>query len=160
MNKTTGWMVLAGSVVLASCASKPDYNGPATVTQSVMVDAPAAQVWQLVGDFNDLEKWNQAITISKQVSDVRYLTLADGGEIVEQLGSMDDAGMIYSYRILHSPLPVSSYEGTLRVIAKGDNQSEVVWSSTFMPKGATTEEAEQLISGIYQAGLQQLQGMY
>ncbi|MDO6683243.1 SRPBCC family protein [Oceanobacter sp. 5_MG-2023] len=160
MNKTLSTLVICGSALTASCAHMDSMDGQASVTESVKVNAPAAEVWALVGEFNDLNRWHPAVKLSKQVSDRRYLTLQDGAEIVEEETSRDNSGMNYSYRILSGPLPVEAYNATISVTSMGDSQSKVTWQSTFDAKGMSRPEAEAVISGVYRGGLDQLQRMY
>jgi len=61
--------------------------------------------------------------------------------------------MSLSYKILEGPLPVSNYESTIRVTDNGDGGSKVVWNSTFDANGASDDEAINIITGIYAAGL-------
>ncbi len=160
MKKTLSTLLICGSALTASCANMNGMHEQSIVTESVRVNAPAADVWQLVGEFNDLKRWHPAVKISKQVSDQRYLTLQDDTEMVEQETARDDSGMSYSYRIVSSPLPVAAYNATISVMAVGASQSEVTWRSSFDAKGVSKAEAEATIRGVYRAGLDHLQQMY
>lgn len=60
---------------------------------------------------------------------------------------------IYQYMITESPLPVTNYISTIKVV-KAKEGSTVVWSSTFIAKqGTADDEAKKVIAGIYTAGL-------
>lgn len=61
--------------------------------------------------------------------------------------------MSYTDIIIESPLPVTRYESTISVKGDGD-VAELSWSGTFDADGASDEEAESVIGGIYEAGLQ------
>ena len=63
--------------------------------------------------------------------------------------------MSYSYQIVESPLPVSGYESTLAVMDSGGG-SMITWSGDFAAKGAPDDQALEVISGIYEAGLNRL----
>ncbi|HXV91677.1 MAG TPA: SRPBCC family protein, partial [Pseudonocardia sp.] len=90
---------------------------------SVVVPAPAEEVWSLIRDFDGPPGWHPAIEVSElteggsgaEVGAVRKLTLGDGGVVVERLLTLDDAGRSYTYEILDSPFPVRRYVSTIHV---------------------------------------------
>lgn len=135
-----------------------------TVTKEASVSMSAADLWTKVGDFNGLNTWHPAIAKSEivqgtnnQVGAHRKLTLGDGAEIVEELAARDDAGMTLTYTIVQAPLPVTDYRSTITVVADGDAKSKITWSGTFKPAAGTeAAQAEEIIGGIYQAGLDNL----
>jgi hypothetical protein len=83
---------------------------------------------------------------------MRTLTTVDGGVLVEKRVQYSDEGMSYTYEIVESPLPVAHYVSTLAVMA-GANGSLITWSGQFAARGAEDDQAIEVISGIYQAGL-------
>jgi len=119
---------------------------------------PAANVWKLIGGFNDLTNWAPGVNKSELegqgVGAVRTLTLAQGGTIKEKLEAHDPAGMSYSYTIVSGPLPVSNYHSTLRVIADGAAACKVEWSSRFEPAGSfPAEKVTKIIDSMYRGGI-------
>lgn len=133
------------------------------VTKSVDVDASPATVWKLIGDFNHLDVWHPAVANStvkgtdNKVGAVRTLTLAGGGgEIVEKLQGYDAKGMHYTYAILSGPLPVDHYTSTLTVSDAGNGKAKVTWKGNFDAKGAPDEKAKEVISGVYEGGLNRI----
>ena len=90
---------------------------------------------------------------------VRTLHLAGGGEIRERLEQLDDEGKLYSYSIISSPLPVANYKSTIR-LEEGESGCVVTWESDFEPSGAPESDAVNAISGIYQAGFDNLKKMF
>ena len=130
------------------------------VTKSVTIKAPAADVWDEVNDFDDLDGWHPAVAeteITKgennQPGAQRLLTLGDGGTINEELLEYDDAGMSFTYKILKGVLPVKNYESTVMVEAAGANKSKATWTGTFDARGADDKTATETMAGVYQAGL-------
>lgn len=126
------------------------------VTKTATVDAPPAKVWQTIGDFCGIGTWHPAVEkcepSSKGGKSVRTLSLKGGGTIVEEQLARDEKKMDYSYTILESPLPVSDYKSTLTVAPSGSG-SKLTWTGTFKAKGAPDAKAEEVIGGIYEAGL-------
>jgi uncharacterized protein YndB with AHSA1/START domain len=120
------------------------------------------EVWKLIGGFNTLPDWHPAVEKSEleEEGNMRRLSLAGGGTIVEKLVSVDDKERVYSYSIIDSPLPVTNYEATIRVKDDGEGNTSVEWSSEFEAEGAPENEAMDVIAGIYQAGLDNLKKMF
>ena len=135
-----------------------------SVSKEAVVAMTPADLWKKVGDFNGMNTWHPAIAQSEivkgnnnEVGAHRKLTLGDGAVIVEELAARDDAGMSLTYIILEGPLPVTDYRSTLTVVAEGEGQSKLTWSSTFKPAaGAEPAKAQEVIGGVYQAGLDNL----
>jgi len=136
----------------------------ANVSMNATIQAPAAEVWKTLSDFNGLPKIVAAIVKSTMegfgVGAVRTLTLGDGARIVEQLESLDEEAQRLTYSIVDSPLPLENYLATVQVRDLGGNQCEVVWSSTFEPKGAPEAEAKKIVEGVYSLGFEGLKKMY
>lgn len=111
-------------------------------------------LWHLVGDPAGLSSWHPAIVQSPLSPDgrVRTCTLADGGEVVEEILEHDDSARRYSYRIVSSPLPMENYVSTLRVEPNAGG-STVTWESEFEPVGIEPVQLEGMIRGLYEAGL-------
>lgn len=130
----------------------------ATISKSIDVDAPAAKVWAMIGPFCSIKDWHPAIGQCTEKNDVRTLTTKDGkGQFVEK--QMGRTKMGYSYEIEKSPLPITGYKSTLKVVPKGADKSTVSWSSTFTPNPGKATDADASIAGIYQAGLDNIQKM-
>ena len=128
------------------------------VSREVEVAAPPADVWARIGDFCAIGDWHPAIeTCTEEQVDgavQRRLALVGGGEIVEEKAE-GAPEMGYGYSILSGPLPVANYTSTLSVAPSGDG-SVVSWMGSFDASGATDAEAEEVIGGIYDAGLQSI----
>lgn len=150
----SGILTLAGSLLLASTLGA----SAASVQKSIDVKASADKVWAMIGPFCSIKDWHPAIGQCTEASGVRTLTTKDGkAQFVEKQTASDDKGMMYSYAIEKSPLPITSYVSTIKVVPKGDGMSTVEWSSTYTPDQGKEEAAETAIGGIYQAGLDNIQ---
>ncbi len=135
----------------------------AKVEMETELGVSADKVWELIGGFNALPDWHPAIEKSEldEEGKVRKLSLAGGGTVIEKLEKMDDGERVYSYSITDSPLPVSNYTATITVKEGADGNSAVVdWSSSFDAKDASVNEAMDAISGIYQAGFDNLKKIF
>ena len=141
------------------------------VTKSVEINAPAADVWNRVKDFNALNTWHPGIAKDEiiegknnEVGAVRLLTTGDGGQLHEKLLGFDAAGMSFKYGIIDEGGPVSNYESILKVEAVSATTSKVIWSGSFTPNnsgpppaaGAENVTPTSVFESIYQAGLDNL----
>lgn len=124
------------------------------------LNVSADEAWRLIGGFNTLPDWHPAVEKSELTEEgqTRTLSLAGGGTIVEKLEKMDDGSRTYTYSIVDSPLPVANYSATIKVSGEGDDCT-IEWSGEFDPVGAE-DEAVDVIRGIYQAGLDNLNKMF
>jgi hypothetical protein len=131
----------------------------ASVSMSINLNAPADEVWKLIGGFNALPDWHPAIVKSDLEEDgkVRRLELDGGAVIMERLEAHDDAARMYRYVITESPLPLEGYVAVIRVgEGEGGQGTRVEWSSEFTPSGVPEADAVELTRGIYQAGFDAL----
>ncbi len=155
-----------GFVVAALATSAVAAGETLSVTEKVDLSVPPAKAWAAIKDFDGWQNWHPAIAstaISKgngyTKGTVRVLTTKDGAKITEELLAYSGKSMNYKYRITDSPLPVTGYVSTIKVVKSKDG-STVVWSSTFKAKAGTSDaDAKKVISGIYTTGLENLQSM-
>jgi mxaD protein len=150
-----------------SVAAAPELH----VKKSITIAAPADKVWDAAKNFNALNTWHPALAgdeivsgTNNRVGAVRLLTLKGGGTIKEKLLEFDDTGHRYRYAIMESVLPVSRYSSNFVVTSLGNDKTLVTWSGRFKRKNVGDSPADNendktatdTISGIYQAGLQNL----
>lgn len=141
------------------------------VKEEVVINAPAAKVWDKVNNFGDLGAWHPAVKKTEIVSGTnnkkgaeRLLTLQDGGTIKEKLHSYNAKKMNYEYSIVEGVLPVSHYISTVSVKSQGKSKTLVVWKGTFKRKdtganpaaGQGDDDAVKAITGVYRGGLDNL----
>ena len=121
----------------------------------------ADQVWNMIGHFNALPDWHPNVEKSelKEAGQVRKLSLAGGGTIIEKLEKVDDKTRTYSYTIQDSPLPVKNYRAELTVHDEKDGCS-VEWSSEFDAAGVGDSDAMKAVQDVYQAGFDNLKKMF
>jgi hypothetical protein len=142
----------------------------AKVFVSTVVDAPAAQVWGIVRDFNGLPNWTPFAAESRiehnaradQVGCIRNFRLKDGGVIRERLLALSDYDFAMSYTILESPMPVEDYVATLRLIPITDgDRSYVEWTAEFNCRPERERElTDQIGRNVFAAGLRALQARF
>ncbi len=127
------------------------------MTQAKVVhgfEVSADRLWNLIGDFGDVEKWSSSgscVQTGEGVGSLRTLTMDDGRIIVDRLEEVGDR--TYSYSIVESPLPFHTYLAKMEVIPTSEEACELIWSSEFEPKGISDEKAIQFITGVYHWGI-------
>lgn len=139
------------------------------VYTSSVIDAPAAEVWARIRDFNGLPGWVPAVADSRielgQPSDrvgcIRNFTLQDGGRLREQLLALSDYDFSVTYSILESPMGVENYIATLKLapITEGD-RCFAEWTADFdCAPGREAELARTIGQGVFQAGFDSLKSI-
>jgi hypothetical protein len=107
---------------------------------SSVINAPAAEVWRVVRDFNALPKWTPFVAESRieqnmpadQVGCVRNFRLKDGGLIREQLLALSDYDLSFTYSMLESPMGVENYVASLSLTPVTDgNATFAEWQAEF-----------------------------
>lgn len=146
------------------------------VKETIEINAPASEVWAVIGDFQTADVWLPMVTGSEGVGGndkgaTRSLVLSPEASIHEELKKHSDEKMSYSYKIPNSThdvsiLPVNNYSSTLSV-KDGDNGSIVTWKGAFYrgypnndpPAELSDEAAVKAVTAVYQAGLTALKEM-
>ncbi len=130
------------------------------VSMKTHLPVSASQVWQIIGGFNALPDWHPDVEKSEleEEGQVRKLSLAGGGTIIERLEKIDDDARTYSYTITDSPLPLANYVATIKVTGEGEG-CKVEWSSEFEPVGGESEAVD-IVQDIYKTGLDNLKKMF
>ena len=109
--------------------------------RSVVVDADAGKVWDLVRDFGGPATWFPAVPAGviedgfqpDQVGCVRRFGEGDGVPR-EKLTALDDVDRSYTYTLVSGPFRVRDYLATLRVTPIHDGgpaRCLVEWSNTY-----------------------------
>lgn len=172
-------MALAAGIVFAA-AAMASAHGPSRLKteMSVTLDATPDEVWQAIGQFDDMS-WHPAVASTQMQPEgapadqpdesTRILHLnAESGDptITEQLMAIDPQKRMYKYMITDvavEVLPVTNYSSTLQVNDK-EGKAEVVWKAGYYrgfpnndpPAGQDDEAATAAVTGVYQAGLDAL----
>ncbi|WP_295993544.1 SRPBCC family protein [Rugamonas sp.] len=129
------------------------------VSVSMQLGVSAERAWAMVGGFHGLLDWSSGLKscTAEQGGRVRRLLAADGMEILERLEAFSESERFYSYSIIESPLPVTNYQSTLKVIPVfGQEQCHVEWSCNFYAPAEHEAQMEAAFQGLYQGGLDQL----
>lgn len=131
------WLLTA----VVSTAAAAQGCGPTRlkVAESVTLDAPPAQVWSRVGNFQDVSWDRDTIATSGSGGNTpdlakRTVTLKGGARFAESLYKYDAAAMTYSWHIDTidvTRLPVQNVSATLEVLPGDDGHSVVRLKAAF-----------------------------
>lgn len=132
------------------------------VVKSTVLEAPVEDVWGVLRDFNGHDQWHPAVADSEverglpsdRIGCVRRFHLADGSELREQLLTLSDADMAFSYCLLDTPVPLLNYVAHVRLAPVTDEDWTFWhWESRFdTPKGMDAELRQTVAENIYQGG--------
>src|SRR5262245_20067334 len=133
--------------LLAMTALLLDTASASAITVKKRTEAPGLppQIWEVVGDFCAIKKWQPAVAdcIETKEDDatIRTLMLKDGGKLRDKLTGAEGAG--YTYENLESSLPVKNYKSKLWLEVDDEpNRSIIYWQADFDASGASDEEAK------------------
>ena len=134
------------------------------VYRSAVLNAPIADVWDILRDFNGHESWHPAVAESRieegapgdRIGAVRDFRLRDGSRIREQLLALSDVETSFTYCILEAPVPLRNYVATVRLrAATMENACLWEWRARFDPPAAEKETLSRFIAqDIFEAGFQ------
>ncbi|MGL4240517.1 MAG: SRPBCC family protein, partial [Beijerinckiaceae bacterium] len=119
------------------------------VVRSTIVDAPVDRLWAVLRDFNGHENYHPIVAKSAiergypsdKVGCIRRFSLKDGSELREQLLSLSDLEMSYSYCLFETPIPLFNYVSHVRLLPVTDgNRSFWHWESRFTTPSGREQE--------------------
>ncbi len=90
------------------------------VVRSSVIDVPVDRLWAVLRDFNGHDQYHPIVRRAPSSAAIRptrsaafrKFTLQDGSELREQLLSLSDLEMTYSYCLLDTPIPLFNYVPT------------------------------------------------
>ena len=127
------------------------------------IDAPADQVWSVLGAFNCLPAILPKLVAKSELDNtglVRSLTITDGVgrpyKRYEQLIKYDALTRTLVYRLIDRPrsrVPVRDYTATIKVKKITSGRCRVAWSGRFQPKHGTPNEVRAQVESVYAAAI-------
>jgi len=134
------------------------------IVKSTIMEAPVEAVWEVLRDFNGHDRWHPAVAdshiergqSSDKVGCVRRFHLVDGSELREQLLTLSDADMAFTYCLLDTPVPLLNYVAHVRLTPVTDGDLTFWWwESRFdTPAGEEQRLKDMVSEQIYQAGFE------
>jgi hypothetical protein len=124
-----------------------------TIAIAKKLTIPSDKAWEAIRRIGRLDVWFPSIATCRVEGDGvgahRYMTLRRGGDITDRVVDIDHARRRLTYQRVRSPLPVSSYKGTVEVFESFDSRALVVWTIDFESEpNVSASVAEALQTGI------------
>ncbi len=166
------WSLLVAALLALAMTLTAHAHGPTRqkVTETVEINAPAAKVWEVIGNFQDMD-WHPTFSKTEgangnEVGATRKLTVKAGGVIDETLTKYKADARLLKYEITKVDVkvfPVNNYSSTLSVAEK-DGKSVVTWKGAFYrgylnndpPPELNEEAAIKAVTALYRSGLDAL----
>ena len=161
-------LVIAALAMPALAADAPEMS----IEHSIVINAPAEAVWQVVSDFNGLPRWLPVIVESRlilgknrEVGAIRELTRANGTKVQEKLISYEPWNMSLGYTYIGGQVGATDYFPTITVSEDGNGKSKVVWKARFKriaywtddpPAGQDDATPLNALNKVYAMGLENL----
>ena len=89
--------------------------------------------WKIVSNWSDISWVMGATSMEDLGNDIRRVHFGDVA-LEEKLDSATEETHTLVYSVLKSAMPVSMYQGTLRLKCKGDNKLVLYYDSVFLPR--------------------------
>ena len=123
----------------------------ASVTEEVVVDRKADEVWDAVRDVGAVHTRLAPGFVTKAVYEngVRKVTFATGVEVREPIISLDEARRRLVWTAQGGL--TTHYNASMQVMAEGD-RTRVVWTADFMPDSAASRIGAAMKAGIAAVG--------
>ena len=109
--------------------------------KTLKVNVPAEKIWQVLEDYNGIEKFAMTIKSSASVNEIstglgakRSCTFNDGSSLVEEIIEYQ-AGQGYKMDISNHSMPLKSMQSEMKVTVIDENSSEIYMSADFVVKG-------------------------
>lgn len=115
-----------------------------TVKLDIAVASKPEDVWEVLGPFDALPRWNPAYAESTLSQDsqgrtIRTSKLSNGLMIVDRLLEHSDEARFYRYKHEKSPIPLEYMDGELMVFGTGD-ESRIQWTLMYEIAAGAPEE--------------------
>jgi carbon monoxide dehydrogenase subunit G len=132
--------------------------------EAIEIAAPPDKVWAIVKDFGGAHRWVPGVAATALNGTTRVLKLDAGGQVVEELETIDDANMSLRFRMKDpGPVPVNNFSAQISVSSSGSG-SLVRWRGAFYraylnndpPPEQSDEAAVKAITGMFKGGLEKL----
>lgn len=114
MTSLPKFSAIAAGMLCATTAWPADFQ----VKRSLELPTSTPQVWQLIGDFCDIDDWHPKVSsCALKVMDgslARVLTIDTGDQMIQKRIAQEE-GLSYTYRTVSSSLPIENFTATLSI---------------------------------------------
>jgi hypothetical protein len=129
---------------------------------STTIDAPVDSVWRLISEFGAARFLPFEIIESRGHGPgaTRRIRTPDGIQMLDRLDRLDPVARLIEYSLVNAesdPVPMSSYQATMRLQPADDRSTELEWSGLleFVP-GVDENQIIPMILNVYLAGISRI----
>lgn len=117
----------------------------ASIYKELRVDSSPEALWQRVRDVGNIASLMPNFLQGSHLADehTRSCALPDGGELREQIITVDDDRRRVVYSIVASPMQLNAHSASMQVLSD-DEGSKLVWVTDFLPDEAAAGFGEAL----------------
>ncbi|MFJ4189097.1 SRPBCC family protein [Kitasatospora sp. NPDC089509] len=138
------------------------------MTVSTVVEAPAEQVWDVIGNYHALGDWHPHLPPSTLGNELTGNTIGtvrvfefDGIVLHETLVAYDGEARSYTYSFPDGTFHFDGYRATLRVTPVTElGASFVEWSVTYDIEAEHRKESTERVHGVFTVGLAALREQF
>lgn len=128
-----------------------------TVRTEKLIDAPAALVWGVVGNFARFDLFTDGLSkcqmIGEGLGQVRVKTFESGDYVVDQVSFRDGQSMQMHFNIISTSLNIRNLWEFMSVEELPESRCKVVWEMAGEPETGSQEELEEFLSNFAQGAL-------
>lgn len=136
----------------------------ANITWSKVLDASADNVWTLLREMDDIDKYSSGISRvvwtgkkGKGGERVCYPPKGQEGYFKEKIVDFDDNGRTFSYAVVEG-VPIKGMVNTFKIVDLGYKKSMIVWSSNFEEFMKNPQMTEEQFTGFIKMSLEEMVG--
>lgn len=136
------------------------------VTNDIVMTANMDEVWTVISNLTNLDKLVPEIitrteTIGNGKGAVITLTLKSNGlKVVEKVTKLDNEKHIIVYEMLETPMPISDYKATIKIIPLKISGFKVSFDAVFKVQEKDKEEMEKTIDNFQKTFLSNIKKTY
>lgn len=127
---------------------------PQKADESIVIRAPVEKVWEIIKNFDDMEKWHPDVKNSKgddknESGAVRTVVLKNNEQFTEELDFYSEAEHLYKYRMKKEnvdALPISSHTTSFQVKAGDESNTSIVNIRSRFYRGDTSNTPSDKLS--------------
>lgn len=158
--------IFSVSFCLMAQISNAQKNVKLKVENSIEITSDFNEVWTAVSNLENLDRLVPEIisktdAVGNGKGSVVTLTLkANGDKVVEEITKLDNKKKIISYEMLQTPMPISYYKATIRMLASDDGRYTIKFIAVLKTDKANGEMMKGTIDNFQKTLLTNVKNKY
>ena len=158
--------IFSVSFFLVAQISNAQKNVKLKVENNIKITSDFDEVWTAVSNLENLDRLVPEIiskteAVGNGKGSVVTLTLkANGDKVVEEITKLDNKRKIISYEMLQTPMPISNYKATIRMLANADGNHTIKFIAVLKTDKANSEKMKGTIDNFQKTLLTNVKNKY